>query len=136
MLTIAKRKAVERKIGNIHFAQATIFDARYQKESFSVIFACNILHLLEDTPKVMKRINELLKPGGLFISDTPCLGEKNPVFSIFLFLANKVGLVPYVQSLKSSELEGTIANGAFQIVEAEMLDQGMSSSYFMVAKKK
>ena len=29
---------------------------------------------MEDTPKVMQRINELLKPGGLFISATPCMG--------------------------------------------------------------
>ncbi len=32
-----------------------------------MILGFYILHLLEDTPKVMKRMNELLKPGGLII---------------------------------------------------------------------
>ena len=74
MIDAAKRKAAERKIENIHFAQSTIFDERYKRESFDVILAFNILHFLEDTQKVMTRINELLKPKGLIISVTPCLG--------------------------------------------------------------
>ena len=38
MIEAAKRKAGERKIGNIDFAQTTIFDKRYKGESFDVNF--------------------------------------------------------------------------------------------------
>jgi 2-polyprenyl-3-methyl-5-hydroxy-6-metoxy-1,4-benzoquinol methylase len=76
MIEAAKRKVGERTIENIDFAQATIFDERYSRESFDVILAFSILHFLfEDTQKVMKRISELLKPEGLIISSTPCMGS-------------------------------------------------------------
>ncbi len=90
MVEIAKRNASERKIENIDYAHSTIFDERYKRGSFDVILAFYILHLLEDTHKVMQRINELLKPGGLIISATPCMGEKT-FLSILLSLVSKIG---------------------------------------------
>jgi 2-polyprenyl-3-methyl-5-hydroxy-6-metoxy-1,4-benzoquinol methylase len=134
MIEVAKRKAGERKIENINFAQTTIFDERYKKESFNVILAVNILHLLEDTQKVMDRINELLKPGGLFISATACLGEKMAFLRIFILILSKIGLFPYLKTLKISELEDLIVHKEFQIVETEILDP-TAPNYFIVAKK-
>ncbi len=138
MIDAAKRKAAERKIENIHFAQSTIYDERYKRETFDVILAFNILHFLEDTQKVMTRINELLKPGGLIISVTPCLGEKKSFINILIFLLvflqTKMGIVPYIRFFRISEFEDSIANGNFQIVETESL-QSTAEQYFIVAKK-
>jgi len=134
MIVVAKRKAEERNIQNITYLQSTIFDDRYKKESFNVILAFNILHLLEDTQKVMQRINELLKPGGLFISATACMGEKKTFIGILLFLLNKLRIIPYTKFLKFSELEGLIANGNFQIIKTEDLHD-TPPNYFVVAKK-
>ena len=58
MINVAKRKASELKIENVNYAQSTIFDDRYKKESFNVILAFNILQYLEDKHKVMQRINQ------------------------------------------------------------------------------
>jgi len=139
MIDAAERKAAERKIENIHFAQSTIFDERYKRESFDVILAFNILHFLEDTQKVMTRINELLKPGGLIISVTPCLGEKKSFINILIFLLvflqTKMGIVPYIRFFRISEFEDSIANGNFQIVETESLHRPWEQ-YFIVAKKR
>ena len=134
MLDIAKRKAGERKIENINFAQSTIFDETYQKESFHVILVFNVLHLLADPQKVIRRINELLKPGGLFISATGCLGEKKTFSNIFFLLLSKVGMVPFIKFFKISELEDLITNENFQIVETENLYH-TPPNYFIVAKK-
>jgi 2-polyprenyl-3-methyl-5-hydroxy-6-metoxy-1,4-benzoquinol methylase len=134
MIDAAERKAAERKIENINFAQSTLFDERYKRESFNVILAFNILHFLEDTQKAMKRINELLKPGGLIISVTPCLGEKKSFVKILISLQTKIGIVPYIRFFKISELEDSIANGNFQIIETESL-QSPEEHYFIVAKK-
>jgi 2-polyprenyl-3-methyl-5-hydroxy-6-metoxy-1,4-benzoquinol methylase len=124
MIEAAKGKADERKIENIDFAQATIFDERYRRESFDVILALNIMHLVEDTQKVMQRINELLKPGGLIISSTACLGEKKTFLSILLsipiFLLIKIGIPPYLRSFKIPELEDSITKENFQIVETHL----------------
>ncbi len=134
MISIARRKATERKIENIKFEQSTLFDERYEQESFNVLFACNILHLLDDPHEVMQRINELLKPGGSFISDTVCLGEQRSLMRIFLSLISKTGLVPYINPLKTSDLEELLANANFRIVHSEILGN-TPSSYFLVAKK-
>ena len=105
-----------------------------KKESFNVILVFNVLHLLEDTEKVIQRINELLKPGGLFISETACMREKKSFLSIFLFFLSKIRVVPYIRFLKFSELESLIVNEKFQIVESRNLDQ-TSPTYYVVAKK-
>jgi len=134
MVETAERKAVEHKIANTHFAQTTIFDERFNKESFNVILAISVLHLLKDTQGIMQRINELLKPGGFFISATPCLGEKKSFISIPLLLLSKMGILPYIRFFKISELEESITNGNIQIVETEYLDHS-PAFYYVVAKK-
>ena len=133
MINLAKRKTGERKIKNIDYVQATIHDERLTRESFDVITAFTILHLGEEMREVIKRINELLKPGGLFISTTPCMGEKK-LLSTLLSLVSKIGLIPNIRSFKFSELENSIANGNFKIIETERLHHS-SPIYFVAAKK-
>lgn len=134
MIDVAQRIADERKIENINFLKTTIFDDRYKEESFDVITAFNILHLLEDSNEVIQRINELLKPGGLFISETACMGEKKSLLGTFLSLLGKLRIVPYLNPLKFSELEDLLTEGNFQIIETEDLQQ-KQTNYFIVAKK-
>ena len=134
MVEAAERKATESRIANTHFAQTTIFDERFNKESLNVILALSVLHLLKDTERVMQRINELLKPGGFFISTTPCLGEKTSFISNFLLLLSKIRVFPYIRFFNISELEESITNGNMQIVETEYLVQN-PVFYYVVAKK-
>jgi 2-polyprenyl-3-methyl-5-hydroxy-6-metoxy-1,4-benzoquinol methylase len=132
MIQIAQERAIERKIENIYFSQSTIFDKKYKKNSFNVILAFSILHLLVDTEKIMQRINELLKPGGFFISLTPCLGEK-AFLRTFLLLVHKIGILPSIRCFKINELEESIVNGNFQIIESKCLDNN-PLEYFIIAK--
>jgi 2-polyprenyl-3-methyl-5-hydroxy-6-metoxy-1,4-benzoquinol methylase len=134
MIEIAKIKASELQIDNIQYAHATIFDERYQKESFNVIIAFRILHLLEDTPAVMLRINELLKPGGVFISVTTCMGSYKVFLSIIMSLLKKVGRVPHVNWFKLSDLQRVITDGGLQIIEYEKMDDKVPN-YCIVARK-
>lgn len=134
MIEIAKNKAIGRKIQNIDYAYTTIFDKKYNNGSFNAILAFHILHLLEDPQKIIIRINELLKPGGLLITATPCMGERpflNGIFSI----GSKLGLIPKIQSFKLPELEDLITKENFKLVETECLHH-KSQQYFIIAKKK
>jgi 2-polyprenyl-3-methyl-5-hydroxy-6-metoxy-1,4-benzoquinol methylase len=103
-----------------------------------VILAFGILHLLEDNKQVIQRITELLKPGGLFISSTPCLAEKMTLLTKLQFypylLLYKMGLIPSMKRFKISELDDLIATGNFQIVEKEIIYYTITG-YFNVAKK-
>lgn len=133
MIGIAEKKAKERNIANINYARSTIFDERIKKGSFDVILAFHVLHLLEDEHIALERINELLKPGGLLISATPCMGEKLFLRSL-LFFASRVGLVPQTRSYKIHNLVGTIEESNFSIVESDCLKKS-SQEYFIVARK-
>ena len=100
-----------------------------------MILVFTILHFLEDTPKVMQGINEILKPGGLFISASPCLGEKKSFLSSLLFPVSKIGIIPPIRFFNISELESSVTRGNFQIVEPESLNHN-PTEYFIVAKKR
>lgn len=134
MIEAAKRKADKIKIKNIDFAQSSIFDEKYEKESFDVILTFNVLHILEDTHKIMQRINELLKPGGLIISATPCLGEKQTFLNILIYFLKKTGIVRYMNVFKTRKLEDLIAKRNFRIVETETMHHS-PTNYFIAAKK-
>jgi len=69
----------------------------------------------------------------LFISVTPCLGEKT-FLRIIALLPSKIGIIPYLKILKIPELEELVANANFQIVETEIFHH-FSSDYFIVARK-
>jgi len=138
MVEIASRKAGEHKIENVAFTKATIFDESLKRESFDLILALSVLHLAEDSAQVMDRINQLLKPGGIFISATPCLGEKAVVSAILnfpVFLLSKIGLLPSINFFSVSRLTETITNANFQIVENENFSVRPITECFIVARK-
>lgn len=140
MIEISKGKATEKNIENVTFAEGDIFDEKLKKKSFDRILAFNMLHTIPNPEKAVQRINELLKPDGLFISITPCLGDKlSFLVGLQIRLVQimcKIGIIPVpIRRIKSSELDDLIANGNFQTVDTEKIYKG-ASSYFMAAKKR
>ncbi len=133
MIQIAQNKASELNIQNVSYSHTTIFDENYKEGTFDVILGVYVLHLLEDMPKVLGRIHKLLKPGGLFISVTPCLGKRT-FTGISLSLLSKIGLIPSLKTYSVAELEDSITNKEFKIIESQCL-QKRGQQYFIVAKK-
>jgi 2-polyprenyl-3-methyl-5-hydroxy-6-metoxy-1,4-benzoquinol methylase len=135
MIEIAAKIAAERRIENIRYAEATIFDASMKPETFNVIMAFNILHLVEDTQKVIQRINELLEPGGLFVSTTACMGEKRSVWGFLLSLLSKTRLIPVVTMFTNAELEGIIENSGFKIMAAKTMAPSAKICFIAAEKR-
>lgn len=138
MIEIAKRKADERGIKNIAFTKATIFDESLKEGAFDIILSLSILHLVENPTQVVDRVNQLLKPGGVFISATPCLGEKvfvSLLMNIPIFVLSKMGLIPSIGFFSASSLTATITSAGFQIIEQEDLSVRPLRECFIVARK-
>jgi hypothetical protein len=81
----------------------------------------------------------LLKPGGSFISVTPCLrGDMSATVSLQILLVRAlmgVGIIPIpIRRLKSTDLDDLMDDERLRVIETEEIFQG-ASSYFMVAKK-
>jgi len=139
MIRIAKEKAVAIKIDNIHFEKADLFEDKFQNESFDVILAFNMLHTVPNPQNVVYRTNDLLKPDGIFISVTPCLGQKMSfLVNLQIHLVRilcKFGVIPIpIRRIKSSDIDILLAKGEFEVIESEEIFKG-ASSYFVAAKK-
>ncbi len=135
MIDLAKQRARERDAANVHFSRKTIFDEGLGRGSYDVILAFNVLHLLEDARKAVQRASELLKPRGLVVSETPCLGEAGVILRTLLPLISKVGVLAYLRTFRISEVRDLTRDGGFQILESEVLE-GTIPSCFVVARKR
>jgi ubiquinone/menaquinone biosynthesis C-methylase UbiE len=140
MIEAANEKAVASNIENVSFVRTDIFDEKFKEESFDAILAFNMLHTIPNPWDAVKRVHELLKPGGLFISVTPCLrGKMSFLVHLQIQLVRilcAVGIIPIpIRRLKSSDLDELVKSGNFQAIETEEIYKG-ASSYFVAAKKR
>jgi 2-polyprenyl-3-methyl-5-hydroxy-6-metoxy-1,4-benzoquinol methylase len=135
MIVAARRNTVERGVANVQFMQAEITDSRLDGESFDVILAYSILHLVEDPPQVVERIKELLQPGGLFISVTPCLGAGGSLLASLIKFLSLLRITPKVHSFKPDKVETLITNAHFDLVETQTLSNS-PSTIFVASRKK
>ena len=134
MIELANQKARDRQVDNIIFDQIDAFDQRLVSNSFSAVVAFNIFHLLEDTPKVLARLNDLLPTEGLLISQTPCLGERSWFLRSLISLAQKLRIAPTIRSLTIAELESLVSNSNFEIFETKIWDE-KNAVQWIVARK-
>lgn len=134
MIKIGRGKAKDNNITNITFEQSTLSNHSHAKQSFDAVLAFNILHLLKDLQTSLAQITEILKPGGLVISKTTCLGEKPGVFRFIIPPMRLLGLAPYVAFLSIKELETSFEKHGLKIIEAENHPKS-STNRFVVAQK-
>jgi predicted TPR repeat methyltransferase len=135
MLAIAQDKARQSGTQNVDFAEATLVDESLCAEDFDIVIAFNLLHLLEDLPDSIARAAELLKPDGLFISKTPCIGEANFLVRGLLPVLRAFGRAPYVNCVKEQELLELLEQANFQVVEAALYPK-KTHCLFVVARKR
>lgn len=137
MITIARCKAKAEGRDNIVFDVATPDKAPWPDETFDVALGFNVLHLVAARQAALAGIHRLLKPGGVFISKTPCLKEMNPLFRIALPAMQLVGKAPYVAFLSADDLQREIAAAGFEIVElARHASHGRDARPFLVARRR
>lgn len=134
MIRQAKQKAVEQQLPNVAYYQATLFDKRLKPGSYDVIVAFYILHLVEDAPKVVQRMMDLLKPEGTILSASPCMKEK-PQLRFFFTLLGKTGLLPPITAFNRGDLEKLFSQKGMEIVDSELIPH-TSNQYFIAAKKR
>ena len=136
MIAIAREKAEAEGQDNAEFEVATPDAAAWPDGAFDVALGFNVLHLVAAREAALKSIHRLLRPGGLFISKTPCLKEMNPVIRMAVPVMQLVGKAPYVTSFSEDELEREIAAPGFEIIErARHGSRGKDPRPFLVARK-
>lgn len=134
LLAIAEQRKTERKIENVEFIQTTVFDERYGPGCFDVVMAFYVLHFFEDIDAVVKRIHTLLKPGGLFISETACLGGKSLISDKLLSVAGYLGFIPKINLLTTGQIQQAIEQAGFSIVDKTKFSES-NDEYTLFARK-
>lgn len=137
MIRIAEQKASEQGVQNARFIASNLFGSGLDQGPYDVVLALNLIHLIEDTQGAMKRIGQLVKPGGLFVSKTVCRPGKGTPFKFRLMLMilplmQLLKKAPFVKFMEISELEGQITDACFKIIETS---DSPPPSRFIVAKK-
>ena len=134
LLTIAEQRKAERKLDNIEFIKTSLFDERLKAECFDIVMAFYVLHFFEDLDAVVKRVHALLKPGGLFISETACLGEKNKIAGNLVRFAGHLGFLPKINLLTTRQLERTMGQAGFILVDKVQFSES-NAEYTLFARK-
>ncbi len=115
MIKIAQGKAEAQNINNVTFEQLTIEELTVAYETFDVVLGLNILHLLENKKEVIAKVYKMLKPGGVFVTSTLCLGDTMKWFKVIASIGIFLGLIPLVKVFTTKELENSLIDAGFTI---------------------
>ena len=133
MIEFAQGKAEANNIENITFKCSTIDEFSVPDQTLDAVLGLSILHLLDNRDEVIARIHKMLKPGGIFVTSTACIGDSMKFFKIVAPIGKFLGLMPLVKVFTTRELEDSLTNVGFEI--DYQWQPGKNKAVFIVAKK-
>lgn len=138
MLAIADEKLQAQPSPGLRFELADAGAAPAQPGRFDVLLAFNLLHLLPDLQPSLAQLLAALKPGGLFITKTPCVGEMNPlIHRLAIPLARLLGKAPPVLVFRQAQLIQALERQGLHIEAIERHgSKGKDFRVFVVARKR
>ena len=101
--------------------QTDLFDPALPEGSFDAVMAFNVLLYVDNFEEVMERIQKLLKPDGVFLSATDCLGWNFSKAARTKFWRSRTGKMPYVGFFSQKGLVRKIEQAGFTVLEQENL---------------
>ena len=133
MIEIAQGKADAENLENVTFKRSTIDEFSWSGQGFDAVLGLSILHLLDNRDEVIAKLHKMLKPGGLFVTSTPCLGDTMKFFKVIAPIGKFFGLMPLVEVFTTKELADSLTDGGFEI--DYQWRPGKGKALFIVAKK-
>ena len=133
MIEIAQGKADEGDVRNVAFERSGIEELSVPDQSLDAVLGLSILHLLENKEAVIAKVHKMLKPGGVFVTSTACLGDTMKVFKLIAPIGHFLGLIPLVKVFTRKELADSLTAAGFEI--DHQWQPGKGKAVFIVAKK-
>ncbi|MDH3694619.1 MAG: class I SAM-dependent methyltransferase [Gammaproteobacteria bacterium] len=133
MIEIAKGKANAEQFENVTFEQGTIEAFSSPDSTYDVVLGLSILHLLEDKESAIDKVYRMLRPGGVFVTSTVCMGDTMKFFKFIAPIGNFLRLIPFVEVFSVKELEENMTTAGFTI--EYQWQPGKGKAVFMVSKK-
>jgi len=132
MIEIAKGKVAADNIDNISFERSAIDKIDIADRSMDVVLGLSILHLLENKEAAVEKVHKMLKPGGIFVSSTACIGDTMKFFRFVAPIGRMFGLV--LKVFTRQELQDSLTSAGFEI-DHEWQPPAKGKSVFIVARK-
>ena len=109
MLSVAKRKCKRRHLDNVSFERRNIFHLGDEDNTYDVVMAGNVLHLLIEPENAVRELARVTKPDGKLLLPTFVLKNKNSLSETLINIYKKLGFSAsrdyspksYVEMLKS-----------------------------------
>ncbi len=133
MIAIAEDKAQTESISNVTFRCGAFDDFSAPDESYDAVMGHSILHLVHDRDEAIAKTYNLLKPGGVFVSSTACLGDRMKFFKIIGPIGKFFGFFPLVRVFSTAELVKSLKQCGFDI--EYQWKPAKSPTAFIVARK-
>lgn len=131
MIEIARQKAEAAAIDNVSFEVSSI-DALDTSARYDVILAHSILHLVADVPRTLRQLRRMLKPNGLLISSTPCIGDIAAWFRWIAPVGRALGVLPRINVFREPQFMHWIADAGFHV--EEVWQPTPKASHYVVAR--
>lgn len=137
MIAIAREKLATTPCPQLRFELADAETMTVIAGPYDAVLAFNVLHLFGDLDHALESVLAPLKPGGLFISKTPCLAEMNPIVPRLLVpLMRAFGKAPAVRVFDATQLQAAFERRGLQIEAVERHGSGRKDMrVFIVARK-
>ena len=133
MIEIARGKADRENVENVTFEQSTIEQIHVPDQSLDAVLGLSILHLLENKEEAIAKVHQMLKPGGVFVTSTACIGDTMNFFKVIAPVGKFLGLMPLVKVFTMEQLVTSLTGAGFEI--DHQWQSGKGKAVFIVAKK-
>lgn len=134
MINIARGKAKDGGVNNVQFEQQGVTDYLNGSPKYDAVLAHSVMHLMEDYSQAITAAHTTLKPNGLFISTTACLGDTAFWLKAIAPIGHLVGLLPYVAMIKQDDFLRSIEAQGFDI-EYTLRENGADALFVMARKR-
>lgn len=133
MIEIAQGKADANDIDNVTFEQATIEEIDISGQSLDAVLGLSILHLVENKDAVIAKVHRILKPRGIFVTSTICIGDTMKWIKFIAPIGRFLGFMPPLKVFTTQDLVDNLAAAGFEI--DYQWQPGQGKAVFIVAKK-
>lgn len=130
MLKQAQRKARALGADNIEFAARNIFDLQDPDDTYDVVIAGNVLHLLTNPQGAVKEMYRVLKPGGRLL--LPTFTNKNST-RLLIGIYKKLGFDP-AANYSPSEYKKMLGNCGLGRVRTKLIKGLVPCCYAVIEK--
>ncbi len=138
MITIAREKLAAAPRPQLSFEVADADAPTVAPGSQDLVLAFSLLHLVDDLDYTLAVAAHALRPGGLLLAKTPCVGEMSPLITrLALPLMRALGKAPQVLCFKAPELQAAMERQGFEMLSMERHGsrKGKDFRLFTVARK-